>query len=112
MPGMFGTAVLILSQSGTALQGSSIKLNCTATLPLLSTGHCEPENCGTISWYHGMTSANGSPSEREFENALLTITSQLELSSVTTANAGKYTCQVSITDNFIEAAATVLTVSS
>ena len=107
MPGTFGTPILIVSPSGTALQGSSIKLNCTATLQLLNgTGQCEPENCGRILWNLGLgdVHVNGSTSERFFKEPLLIITSQLNLNPISTANAGFYTCKVSIPDGFPGAA--------
>ena len=113
MPGTFGTAVLIGPPPLVmAIQGSSITLNCTATLPLLSTDQCEPENCGIISWIRG-TDPTESSSERMFKNALLTITSQLKLSSITTsADAGIYTCHLQVSNDGAGAVATVLKVYS
>ena len=115
MPGTIGGPVFITSPRVIAIQGSSITLNCTATLPVSSTpGQCELKNCANISWIHD-SKINKPPSERIFNDSLLTIRSRLELSSITTVDAGVYGCVVSITDNaqsrsFV--AATVLTVSS
>ena len=81
-----------------ALQGSSVTLSCTGTLQLQSSGQCEHRGCAEITWVFTrglvISDLSGVNNTDTFSEGLLTLSSQLELNSITPANAGVYTCSM------------------
>ena len=92
---MFGNPSLEISSSQpVAFQGSNVTLTCTGTLQLQSSGPCNDTNCASfIPWRHGSVKLDGSVSE-EFSDGALVVTSELQLDSITSSNAGFYSCQL------------------
>ena len=84
----------ISSSQPVAFQGSSVTLTCAGALQLQSAGPCSYTNCASfIPWSHGSDQLNGSISE-EFNDGVLVVTSELRLNSITSSNAGYYSCQL------------------
>ena len=96
-----------------ALQGSSVTLSCTGTLQLQSSGQCEHRGCAEITWVHARDSVISDLSGNNtdtFSEGLLTLSSQLELNSITPANTGVYTCSLFLMGEAVSSRATPLDV--
>ena len=96
-----------------ALQGSNVTLSCTGTLQLQSS-QCEHRGCAEITWFlaRGLVISvlSGANNTVTFSEGLLTLSSQLELNSITPANTGVYTCSLNLMGTTVSSRATPLAV--
>ena len=111
--GTFGNPMLDANNFIVALQGSNVTLSCTGTLQLQSSGQCEHRGCAEIIWVftRGLVISDLSGTNTDtFSEGMLTLSSQLELNSITPANAGVYTCSLFSMGTVVSSRATPLAV--